>query len=168
MQAVGRPIRTFGANVKLVGLLLASIACIVFLTATLAHERVTEIAGLEPRHLLLVALLFGAAALAAGLVWITTRNARRVVARAEEETRSLRARLVLAEAIIKTEPQVLVAWEPGQASRWSPTRWRAWPACPRTRPSCCASAAGSSRLSADALKAGLDQLFAPASRSACC
>ena len=159
MQAVGRPIRTFGANLELVGLLLASIACIVFLTATLAHERVTEIAGLEPRHLLLVALLFGAAALAAGLVWITTRNARRVVARAEEETRSLRARLVLAEAIIKGEPQVLVAWEPGHGLSVMTHTLEGVAGLPPDKAELLRFGSWLEPAGADALKAGLDGLF---------
>jgi signal transduction histidine kinase len=69
------------------------------------------------RHLLLLALIIGASALAFGTVWLTTRRALHVMRNARNEVANLRQNLLLAEAIIKTEPQVVVVWEAGRQLR---------------------------------------------------
>ncbi len=117
MQAVGRTDKVSSANKELIALLLASISFVCILTVSLSHGRQTDLIGFELRHLVLLALVLGASIVAFGVVWYTTHRAMRVMDRARQETARLRQGLLLAEAIIKTEPQVVVCWEAGQSLR---------------------------------------------------
>lgn len=106
-------------RVELVMLVLASLACVTVLTAALASRSntpgtATAIAGF-PLGLVAIAALLGCAALF-GLYMFAERVAgysRRAVL-AQEEARALRRALAASEALIHSEPQVLMHWEQGQ------------------------------------------------------
>ncbi len=114
MQAVNPHNTNTAANRELIALLLASIACVCVLTVSLANGQEGNVAGFDLRHLLLIALLLGAAAVALGLAWLTMLRATQTMRQARTETDALRRNLLVAEAIIKAEPQVVILWDPGR------------------------------------------------------
>jgi signal transduction histidine kinase len=98
---------------ELLGLLLASLACVVVLTISLVERPTLQLGGLAAQHILLTALIAGIAGGAVALVLIMTARARRVMRQARAETLHLKRGLMTAEAIFKAEPQVLFFWEHG-------------------------------------------------------
>lgn len=98
-------------------LLLASLACVVVLTVAIADSAGKGLAGLQLHHLLIFAIVTGAALLAAFVVAGAKKHAGLEVERAEKQIAKLRKELLTAEAIIKTEPQVLIFWQQGQELR---------------------------------------------------
>lgn len=160
MQAATRQQRAGSANRELLALLAASISVACVLTASLvAGGRGPEIAGFGVRQMLVMALLAGAAAIAGVLVWAIVASARRVMRRAQSETASLRGSLLLADAIIKSEPQVLVSWEPGKGLDLVTHSLNTVPGLPETKPELLRFGAWLDRDSADELKSALDTLF---------
>ena len=117
MQTFARTDKVAGSNRELIALLLASLSFVCILTLSIAHGGPRDLAGLELRHLVMLALVLGAACIAFGIVWVTTRRAMSTIENARSEAARLRQSLLLAEAIIKTEPQVVVCWEAGQDLR---------------------------------------------------
>ena len=159
MHAVDREEKAGSANRELLALLLASIACVCILTISVAHGNPADLAGLETRHLLLLAMLLGAAGVAFGLVWAITRRALVMMRRARRETASLRHSLLLAEAIIKTEPQVVVSWEPGQELKVITHTLTSVAGLPAGQAELLRFGSWLEQASADDLKRALDQLF---------
>lgn len=102
---------------ELLGLLLASLACVVVLTITLVERPTLSVGGFTAQHLLLVVLVAGIVGAAIALVLIMTARARYVMRQARDETAHLRRGLMTAEAIFKAEPQVLFFWEHGDGLR---------------------------------------------------
>ena len=102
---------------ELLGLLLASLACVVVLTIAIVERPSLSIGGIAAQHLLVVVLVAGIAGGAVALVLIMTARARRVMRQAREETAHLKRGLMTAEAIFKAEPQVLFFWEHGEGLR---------------------------------------------------
>jgi signal transduction histidine kinase len=117
MQAFARQFQTSTAHRELIGLLLASIAFVGILTLTLTQGRAPDIHGIEIRHLVVTAMVLGASMIGFALVWSMTRRAALTMHQARSEAARLRQGLLLAEAVIKTEPQVVVCWEAGQELR---------------------------------------------------
>src|ERR671936_781816 len=114
MRVADRQHRQDRARRELIALLLASLACVVMLTVSLADSLGAGVAGFGVHQLLLLALAVGGAGIVIILAWCTTRAARQAMMEAQEESARLRRNLVTAEAIIKAEPQVIVLWEQGQ------------------------------------------------------
>jgi len=95
-------------------LILASLACVTVLTATLASGRkIIETGGLPGAPWILAALVAVGGAGALYLVYQTISTMRRQTGLAQDEARDLRRALAAAEAVIKSEPQVLLHWEQG-------------------------------------------------------
>ena len=113
------PPTTKSENIRreLLGLLLASLACVVVLTVSIVERPSLSIGGIAAQQLLLVVLIAGIAGGAVALVLIMTARARRVMRQAREETAHLKRGLMTAEAIFKAEPQVLFFWEHGEGLR---------------------------------------------------
>jgi len=102
-------------RVELIMLILASLACVTVLTATLASgRRMMEEGGLPGGPWILAALVAAGAAGALYLLYQTITSLRRQTGRAQDEARDLRRALAAAEALIKAEPQVLMHWEQGK------------------------------------------------------
>ncbi|MEO0670702.1 MAG: ATP-binding protein [Pseudomonadota bacterium] len=101
---------------ELLALLLASLACVFILTITVLDGRAAD-APFSPGQLLMYALITGAVASGAGAVVLITQRARRTVRDLTDETADLRRELIMAEAVFRAEPQVLVFWEHGRGLR---------------------------------------------------
>jgi len=139
---------------------LASLACAAVLTLNLADARAAQLTGLDLRHLLLLALASAAAMVALGMVWHTTRSARRIVRRAQDETVNLRRNLLMAEAVIRAEPQVLIYWDSGEGLKVVTHTLNGVPGLPQQQPDLLRFGAWLEPNSAEELKIGLDALFA--------
>jgi signal transduction histidine kinase len=161
MQAASRQQRIGSASRELLALLAASIAVACVLTASLlSGGRGGEIAGIGTRQLLVSAVLAGAAAIAGVLVWAIVGAARRVMRRAQAETARLRRNLVIADAIIKSEPQVLVSWEPGRGLELINHSLTSVPGLPETQRELLRFGGWLDPAAAAELKSALDTLFA--------
>jgi signal transduction histidine kinase len=160
MQVANRPRRNDGTRRELLALLLASLACVVMLTVSLADGRGADVEGFELRQLLLLALLVGGATIAIILVWHTTCSIRRAMLQAQQEAAALRRNLVTAEAIIKAEPQILVFWEQNQRPNVVAQSLASVPGLPESEPELLRFGTWLAPSSAEELKAGLDALFA--------
>ncbi|MGQ0673128.1 MAG: ATP-binding protein [Hyphomicrobium sp.] len=101
-------------------LLLASLGCVLVLTAGIASGSGAETAGgvgaASGRLLAFGLVMLALLAAGAAVLEMAARSRRRARA-AEDEVRSLRQRLATTEALIRAEPQVLVYWEHGQSPR---------------------------------------------------
>jgi hypothetical protein len=98
----------------LVLILLASLAVAVVLTIVLADGSALTQTGFAARDLLAATILVAAACGTAGVVWYRLATTRSSLSRSREEAQTLRRSLLMNEAIIKAEPQVLIYWEQGQ------------------------------------------------------
>ncbi len=152
--------RTDATRREILALLLASLACIVVLTLGLVETRGTGIAGLGIRQLLFAAFAAGAAGLCITIVWYVLRRARLAINRAETEAASLRRHLTTAEAIVKAEPQVLVFWEQGQPLKVVAHTLTSVTGLPEDQKELLRFGQWLDTDSAEALKSGLDALFA--------
>ena len=160
MQLAARQSRTDATSRELLALLLASLACIVVLTLALIESSDDGFAGLTVRHLLAIALGVGTVGLALSLVWFAVRRSRLAIRSAENEAAALRRNLLTAEAIVKAEPQVLVFWEQGQGLTVIAHTLSTVAGLPEDQRELLRFGTWLSGESADALKAGLDSLFA--------
>lgn len=98
-------------------LVLASLACVTVLTATLASgRRYLEEGGLPGGTWILAALVAVGGIGTIYLLYETITTMRRQARRAQDEARELRRALAAAEALMKAEPQVLMHWEQGRGT----------------------------------------------------
>ncbi len=160
MQAIVPSENAASANKELIALLLASIAFVCFLTISLSHGRSSDLAGLEIRHVAVMAMILGACMVGFAIVWTTTRRAVTMIDHARGETARLRQGLLLAEAIIRTEPQVVICWEAGQDLRVVTHSLTSVAGLPRNEIELLRFGGWLSAPSAEELKANLDRLFA--------
>ncbi|MFN0219087.1 MAG: ATP-binding protein [Hyphomicrobium sp.] len=141
-------------------LLLASMACVTGLLAIFTAGHNLKPDGFDLRHVALFAVV-GAAGFAAGvIVWRMTRAAKLEARSAKADSIQLRRNLAAADAIIRTEPQVLILWEPGQAVRIVAHTLPNAPGLPASEPELMRFGQWLEPSAADALKDALDQLFA--------
>ncbi len=143
----------------LVLILLASLAVAVVLTIVLADGSGLAQNGLAARDILAASLLVGTAAGLAGLTWYRLATARRSLARSREEALSLRRSLLMSDAIIKAEPQVLIYWEQGKGLSIVSATLTSVPGLPQSNNELMYFGAWLEPTAADDLKAGLDNLF---------
>ncbi len=113
MQSSTPPSRSESTRRELLGLLLASLACVMVLIISIIDQPSLSVAGVGAQPILLVVLVAGIAGAAIALVIIMTARARRVMLQARAEAAHLKRGLMTAEAIFKAEPQVLFFWEHG-------------------------------------------------------
>ncbi len=159
MRALKRGDKVGSANVEILALLLASISFVCVLTVILVTGDSASVAGLKLHHLLLLAGLIGASTVAFVVVWLATRHAFKAVRNARQEAARLRQSLVLAESIIKTEPQVVVCWEPGQQLKVLTHTLISVKGLPTQQAELLRFGEWLEPSSAEDLKSGLDQLF---------
>jgi signal transduction histidine kinase len=140
-------------------ILLASLAVAVVLTIVLASGSGFSQAGLAARDVLAVTLLVAAASGAAGVVWYRLVTTRSSLLRSREEAQALRRSLLMNEAIIKAEPQVLIYWEQGQGLSIVAATLKTVAGLPQSNNELMHFGAWLEPAGADCLKAGLDELF---------
>jgi signal transduction histidine kinase len=146
-------------NRELTALLLASISFVSILTVSLSHGQPADLAGIEIRHFIVLVLVVSAGMVGFGLVWHTTRRAMRMMETARYETARLQQGLLLAEAIIKTEPQVVVCWEAGRDLRVVTHTLTSVVGLPAGHRDVLRFGGWLEDVSADALRTALDRLF---------
>jgi PAS domain-containing protein len=161
MQSAANP-KNQGVNARaeLMLLLVASIACAIVLTAAIADRSAHGVGGLRLAHVLALAVTSGAMAVALALLWRSTRAARRMGHRREDETAELRRNLASAEAILKAEPQVLIYWQHGQSVRIAVNTLTTVPGLPDDPQQLLRFGQWLEPQGAHDLKSGLDTLFA--------
>jgi len=152
--------RSINARAELMLLLVASIACAIVLTAAIADRSTNGAASLKLAHLLALAVTSGAMAVALVLLWRSTRTARRLGERREDEAAELRRNLASAEAILKAEPQVLIYWQHGQRVRIAVNTLTTVPGLPEDPQQLLRFGQWLEPQGAHDLKTGLDTLFA--------
>jgi signal transduction histidine kinase len=153
----GRP--GINARAELLLLLVASIACTIVLTATIADRGPPFTDPLRLTHVLALVVTCGAMVVALGLLWRSTRAARRRSQRRDAETAELRRRLAAAEAILKAEPQVLIHWQQDQNVKVAVASLTSVPGLPEDPQQLLRFGQWLEAQSAHDLKAGLDTLF---------
>ncbi|MGQ0455433.1 MAG: ATP-binding protein [Hyphomicrobium sp.] len=141
-------------------LLLASIACVTGLLAMFISGHGVRPLGFDVRHAVLVALIAIGGFIAGVIVWRMTSAARLEARAAKADSTQLRRNLAAADAIIRTEPQVLILWEPGHAVRIIAHTAPEAPGLPATEADLLRFGQWLDPASADALKVALDELFA--------
>jgi signal transduction histidine kinase len=159
MQTFVRPDRVASSNRELIALLLASLSFVCILTLSIVSRGPQNITQLQVRHLVLLGLVIGASIAAFGLVWVTTRRALQTIDVAKSEAARLRQSLILAEAIIKTEPQVVVCWEAGQELKVVTHTLTSVVGVPNSHRNLLRFGSWLDAESAEALRAALDPLF---------
>lgn len=148
------------ARAELLLLLVASIACAIVLTATIADRGASGIGAMKLAHVLALAITSGAMAVALVLLWRSTWAAKRYQRRREDETAELRRNLAAAEAILKAEPQVLIYWQHGQNVRIAVNTLTTVAGLPHDSTQLLRFGQWLEPAGAHDLKAGLDALFA--------
>lgn len=106
--------RLNNTKVELVMLLLASLACVLVLTASMSHNGSAEPGLLDVGSILFVGLAAASVLVALGVTFSAIGATRKANARKSAEVQDLRRRLSSAEALIKAEPQILIYWEQGK------------------------------------------------------
>ncbi|MCH9807648.1 MAG: PAS-domain containing protein [Alphaproteobacteria bacterium] len=102
---------------ELVLLLLASLACVLVLTAGIVHGEGNGLTGLSVSQLAVIALTALGGLVGATLVFRAVTAMRRQVASAQKEAADLKRQLSITEAVIGGEPQILVLWDTGMQPR---------------------------------------------------
>lgn len=152
--------RSINARAELMLLLVASVACAIVLTAAIADRSANGAASLKLAQVLAIAVTSGAMAVALALLWRSTRTARRLGERREDEAAELRRNLASAEAILKAEPQVLIYWQHGQRVRIAVNTLTTVPGLPDDPQQLLRFGQWLEPQGAHDLKDGLDTLFA--------
>ncbi len=120
------PVSTFenktGMRADVVGLLVASLACVAILSVAVIWRdgSAAGIARLSLGSLLTLAVLAGAIVFSAFAIAILVRRTREAQWREQKalgEAQALRQSLEAAKAVIRAEPQILILWETGRNPR---------------------------------------------------
>ena len=154
-QSIGRYARR-----ELLALLLGSLACIVVLTLNVVDKPPPSIAGFTLSNLLLYAIVGGLGIGAIALVLVLAARARRMMRQARVETATLKRNLLMAEAIFRAEPQILIFWDHTDGLRVVTHTLSAIDGLPQDQPSLLKFGTWLDNASAADLKEGLDHLFA--------
>lgn len=109
--------RAKNARNELVMLLLASMAVVTSLTYAVTRGEAQGGAPIDVQKLLLMSGVTVVGLLACLMVWRAVNIARHVSRRSREENAELRRNLATLEAVIRSEPHVLLFWEQGQQAR---------------------------------------------------
>lgn len=117
MRIAGSFVREPGARTELVLLLAASLSCAIILTVAAIGTRSTSTAPFHLAYVLAIAMSAGLLAATGVRMWRSTRLARAIGRRKQDEIAELRRNLAAAESMLRAEPQALVYWEHGQSVR---------------------------------------------------
>ena len=145
---------------ELIALLLASFACVLVLVAG-----VTSAGGLPSSFLTLegvplIGLLAATGVLALIFIWMMTGTAHRKVKLAQKENAKLKHNLASADAIVRSEPQILLIWEQDKPVRIVAQTLTGVPGLPSDMDDFLRFGRWLEPNSATSLKRGLDALFA--------
>lgn len=114
MTSSAMQLKSFVGKRREIAVLLAtSTACVATL---FAGVHLGTGASPEAGRLVFISVAAGTALLGGYIAWRVFARARTHAQSAEGENRNLRRRLATAEALIKSEPQVLIHWEQGKAA----------------------------------------------------
>lgn len=94
-------------------LLLASLACVLVITAGIVNGGENTVAGLRVSQLIVVGLTAIGGLAAALFVLRAASGMRNEVRRAQSEAVTYKRQLAVAEAVIGGEPQILILWDTG-------------------------------------------------------
>ncbi len=160
MRAIARGNQRSTTRRQLALLLLAAMGCVTALLATFVSGHAIQPDRIDLRHISLIALVAGAGFIAGLIVWHMTSVARREARYAKAESLQLRRNLAAADAIIRAEPQVLIFWEQGLAVRIVAHTLTGVAGLPEHHAEILRFGQWLEAAGAQALKSGLDQLFA--------
>jgi signal transduction histidine kinase len=151
-----------GIRRDLILILLASLAIVVVLTIVLADGANYGPKGVAAGDVLAATLLFGAAC--AFLAYGAYRMAatKRALSQTQEEAQALRRSLLINNAVIGAEPQILLYWEQGRGLQFVTATLTSVPGLPQVPYELLHFGAWLEPAAADELKAGLDNLFGQA------
>lgn len=151
--------RLHDTRTELVFLLVASLACIVALTAGAAAGKGASLGGASAGLMLVLSVIAGTTLLALLLLINTLRSWRNRAKAAENQARELARNLVTAEALVKAEPQVLIYWEEGKSLKIVTQTLSGVPGLPTSQPELLRFGMWLDPKSAQNLKSSLDTLF---------
>ncbi len=149
-----------GVKRDLILILLASLAVVVVLTIVLADSVGIAVRGdLTVRDILagtfVIAAILAASAHGAQRFYATRRD----LVRTRDEARALRRSVLISEAVINAEPQILLHWEQGRGLQFITATLHTVPGLPMAQNELLHFGAWLEPHSADDLKGGLDTLF---------
>jgi signal transduction histidine kinase len=147
-----------GPRGELTLLLLASLAIVATLVVTMVGR--VPLSSQRLGNLLLLCITAGLFALVIAFLMRALNPRARLGRDAMQEVAQLRRKLLAAEAIIKAEPQVLILWEPGQGIRILSQSLTSVAGLPEQQSELLKFGNWLEAHSAEALKKGLDALFA--------
>lgn len=151
--------RTDETRRELLALLFASLACVTVLVVSIIEARGPLPPLLAPSNIMLVAVFAGLVAGAAGLAFVVTQRARRAANQARDDAVRLQRELIVAEAVFKAEPQILVFWEHGAGLKVVAHTLLDVAGIPHAKSELLKFGWWLDRRSAEDLKAALDALF---------
>lgn len=159
MRSTARHIAASTTRKELILLLLAAFS--VVMTLTVGFSGITEAAsgGFQVRQAVLVSVVAALSLFLCTGIWRVIRTAHGEARAAREQNADLRRQVTAADAIIKTEPQIIIFWERGQAMRIVTHTLATVAGIPQAREKLVRFAEWLAPPSAEALKAGLDALF---------
>ncbi len=105
------------ARRELIALLLASFACVLVLVAGVTSAGGLPSSLLTLKVLPLIGLLAAAGIFALTFIWLMTGTAHREARLAQKENAKLKHNLATADAIVRSEPQILLFWEQNKPVR---------------------------------------------------
>lgn len=159
MRSTARHIAASTTRKELILLLLAAFSVVMTLTIVVSGISGSASGGFHVRQAILAAVVAALSLFVVTGVWRITRAALRETKATREQNIDLRRQVTAADAIIKTEPQVIVFWEQGQAMRIVTHTLATVAGVPEAQVDLVRFAQWLAPASAEALKAGLDALF---------
>ena len=159
MQASAEKSHFDGARRDLALILLASLAVVVVLTIVLTDGASSGSRSMAARDLLAATLVICGLLGAAGYGLSRLTKARADLISTQDEAQSLRRSLLISDAVINAEPQILLYWEQGLGLQFITNTLTSVPGLPRAENELLHFGAWLEAASADELKLGLDTLF---------
>lgn len=160
MQATRQNGRFGRARQELIALLLASVACVLVLIAGVTSAGVLPSSLLTLEGLPLLGLLAAAGVLALIFIWMMTGTAHRKAKLAQQENAKLKDNLASADAVVRSEPQILLIWEQDKPVRIVSQTLTDVPGVPSNMDDFLRFGRWLEPTSAKSLKRALDALFA--------
>lgn len=160
MQTTRQNGRFGRARQELIALLLASVACVLVLIAGVTSAGVLPSSLLTLEGLPLLGLLAAAGVLALIFIWMMTGTAHRKAKLAQQENAKLKDNLASADAVVRSEPQILLIWEQDKPVRIVSQTLTDVPGVPSNMDDFLRFGRWLEPTSAKSLKRALDALFA--------
>jgi len=147
------------ARRELIALLLASFACVLVLVAGVTSAGGLPSSLLTLKGLPLIGLLTAAGVLSLIFIWLMTGTAHREARLAQKENAKLKHNLATADAIVRSEPQILLFWEQNKPVRIVAHTLTGVPGLPNNTDELLRFGRWLEPSSASSLKRALDALF---------